>query len=184
MRLILLALAVVTADIAGASAQSSTNVPAALSTLLDQYGCSHVADDAEVPRKGRRWWISLNPFTGGDADFAFYCQDRKGKRFSRLILAVRKNNPWRGCDAVVDSENERFSPWFPTGLAVVNARSLDSRHADLSQWWLVSSSRNSKVTYGPAGVKVPDPIIDTTADSGAGTLYACYSRQWYRIGLD
>ena len=54
---------------------------------------------------------------------------------------------------------------------------------DRGRWWLVSSSRNPEVTYGPAGVTVANPIIDTTGGS-AGALFACYSGQWYRIGLD
>ena len=186
MRVILLALAILTGCIAATSAQSTTiSVPATLSAALAEYGCVQFAADAEVLRKGRRWWISLKPFTGGDADYAFYCQIAAAdKPLSRLVVVVRgENNPWRGCAAVVDSEQERFSPWFPHDLTVRNVASRYSQ-TDLSQWWLVSSSRNPKVTYGPAGVKVPDPIIDTIGDVGSGTLYACYSRQWYRIGLD
>jgi hypothetical protein len=130
----------------------------------------------------RRWWISLEPFTGGDADFAFYCQISGEKPLSRLVVVVRgEKNPWRGCNAVVDSWRERVSNWFPYDLVVVPR---DSDHTDLSKWWLVSSASNSKVTYGPAGVKVPEPIIDTIGNMGAGSLYACYSRQWYAIGLD
>ena len=125
----------------------------------------------------------MKPVTGGDADFAFYCQISADKPpLSRLVVAVKgENNPWRGCGAVVDSFRERFSGWFPYDLTVV---ARYSPHTDLSKWWLVSSARNSKVTYGPAGVKVPEPIIDTIGTMGAGSLYACYSREWYVIGLD
>lgn len=185
MRVILLALAILAACMTDAAAQSTpVPVPATLSAALAEYGCVQFTADAEVLRKGRRWWISLKPFTGGDADFAFYCQIAAADRLSRLVVIVRgENNPWRGCPAVVDSEQERFSPWFPHDLVVRNVASRYSQ-TDLGQWWLVSSSRHPRVTYGPAGVKVPDPIIDTIGDGGAGTLYACYSRQWYRIGLD
>jgi len=186
MRVILLALAILTSCITDTAAQSTTiSLPATLSATLAEYGCVHIADDAEVLQNRRRWWVSLKPFTGGDADFAFYCQSAADKLMSRLVVVVTgENNPWRGCDTVVDSWHERSRPWFPYDLVVVNAGPRYARNIDLSQWWLVSSSRNPKVTYGPAGVKVPDPIIDTIGDGGAGTLYACYSREWYRIGLD
>jgi len=185
MRVILLALSILIGSVADTSAQSTTvAVPAALSEALAEYRCMHIADDAKVLRHGRPWWISLKPVTGGDADFAFYCQISADKpSLSRLIVVVRgENNPWRGCGAVVDSYRERFTGWFPYDLVVASKRYSD--HTDLSKWWLVSSSRNSKVTYGPPGVKVPEPIIDTIGTMGAGSLYACYSRQWYVIGLD
>ena len=166
-------------------ASADAAVPAPLSEALAEYGCVHITDDAEVLRDRGGWWVSLKPFTGGDADFAFYCQAAADKLVSKLVVVVRgENSPWRGCDPVVDSWRERSVPWFPYGLAVVNTAPRYSRHTDLSRWWLVSSSRNPKVTYGPAGLKVADPIIDTTGSTGAGTLYACHSRQWYRIGLD
>ena len=189
MRVILLALAILTGCLADTFAQSTTiSLPATLSAALAEYRCVYTAADAEVLRNRetpRRWWISLEPYTGGDADFAFYCQISADEPLSRLVVVVRgEKNPWRGCNAVVDSWRERFSNWFPYDLAVVSAGSRYSRHTDLSQWWLVRSSSNSKVTYGPAGVKVPTPIIDTIGNMGAGSLYACYSRQWYRIGLD
>jgi hypothetical protein len=186
MRVMLLALAILAAAMADTSAQTSAvAAPKALSAALAEYGCVHIADDAEVLRNRRRWWVSLEPFTGGDADFAFYCQSVADKLVARLIIAVKSDkNPWGGCDTVVDSWHERVRPWFPYDLVVVNARGAYRGPADLSRWWLVSSSRNVKVTYGPAGVKAPHPIIDTIGDGGAGTLYACYSRQWYRIGLD
>ena len=184
MRVSLLTLFVLIACLVDTSAQSPTTVPvpAALSEALAEYRCLHVADNPEV-RKGRRWWISLKPLTGGDADFAFYCQISEDKPVSRLVVVVRgEKNPWQGCDAVVDSWRERFSGWFPYDLTVATTRYSD--HTDLGKWWLVSSASNSKVTYGPAGVKVPEPIIDTIGNMGAGSLYACYSRQWYRIGID
>jgi len=128
----------------------------------------------------------LKSVTWVDADFAFYCQISADKPpLSKLVVVVRgENNPWRGCGAVVDSFRERFTGWFPYDLAVASAESRHSSRTDLSHWWLVSSASNSKVTYGPAGVKVPEPIIDTIGQMGAGSLYACYSRQWYVIGLD
>jgi hypothetical protein len=187
MRGIVLALSILTGCIAEASAQSASilAVPATLSAALAEHGCVHIADDAEVLRNRDRWWVSLKPFTGGDADFAFYCQSATDRLMARLVLVVKgEKNPWRGCDAVVDFWHERIRPWFPYDLTVVNAAG-DASLSDLSRWWLVSSSRNPKVTYGPAGVKVANPIIDTTRRSGgSGTLYACHSRQWYRIGLD
>lgn len=187
MRVIALALSILAGCIADASAQSTTDVdvPAALSKALAEYRCLHTAADEKVMRNRetpRRWWISLEPLTGGDADFAFYCQISVEKPLSRLVVVVRgAKNPWRGCDAVVDSFRERFTGWFPYDLVVIPRY---SPHTDLSKWWLVSSAGNSKVTYGPAGVKVPEPIIDTIGTMGAGSLYACYSRQWYVIGLD
>ena len=186
MRVLILALSTLIGCMVDISAQSTTVVvPAALSAALAEYGCLHIADDAEILRNRGRWWFSLKPFTGGDADFAFYCQSAADRLNSRLIVLVRgENNPWRGCDAVVDFWHERTRPWFPYDLAVVNAVPRYARNTDLSRWWLVSSSSNRKVTYGPVGVKVPDPIIDTIGDSGAGALFACYSRQWYRIGVD
>ena len=186
MRVMLLALAILAACIAETSAQTTAvAVPTALSAALAEHGCVHIADDAEVLRNRRRWWVSLEPFTGGDADVAFYCQSQADKLAARLIIVVRsEKNPWRGCDTVVDSWHERIRPWFPYDLAVLNALGAYREHGDLSRWWLVSSSRNVKVTYGPAGVNAPSPIIDTIGGGGAGTLYACYSRQWYRIGLD
>ena len=186
MRPILLAVSILIGYVVNTSAQSPTvAVPAALSQALAENGCVHIAADADVLKNRRRWWVSLKPFTGGDADFAFYCQSASDTLMSRLVVVVRgDNNPWQGCDAVVDSWHERSRPWFPYDLVVVNAGPRSARHTDLSQWWLVSSSSNPKVTYGPAGVTTPDPIIDTIGDGGAGTLYACYSRQWYRIGLD
>ena len=187
MRVILLGPFILVACIVDTSAQSTTvSIPATLSTALKEYGCGHIADDAEVLRNRDRWWISLTPFTGGDADFAFYCQSAADNLTAKLVVVVRgENKLWRGCDAIVDVWHERSRPWFPHDLAVVNAASSRyADHTDLSKWWLVSSSGNSKVTYGPAGVKVPEPIIDTIGSGGAGTLYACYSRQWYRIGLD
>ena len=186
MRVIFIALSILAGCAADTSAQNTTiiAVPAALSEALAEYGCLHITDDAAVLRNRRRWWVSLRPFTGGDTDFAFYCQTAADKLTFRLVVVVRgKNNPWPGCDAIVDFWRER-PRWFPDDLAVVNAAPQYSRHTDLSRWWLVSSSRNPKVTHGPAGVKIPDPIIDTIGDGGAGTLYGCYSRQWYRIGLD
>jgi len=96
---------------------------------------------------------------------------------SRLVVIIKgKNNPRRGCDTVVAFWRPGSRPWFPYGLAVVNASEY-ARRTDLSRWWLVSSARNPMVTYGPAGVKVPNPIIDTTGSSGAGGLYACYTSQ-------
>jgi len=188
MRVILPALFILTGCIADASAQSATivAVPAALSEALAEYRCMPVADDAQELRHGRPWWISLKSVTGGDTDFAFYCQISADKPpLSKLVVVVRgENNPWRGCGAVVDSFRERFTGWFPYDLAVASAESRHSSHTDLRHWWLVSSASNSKVTYGPAGVKVPNPIIDTIGQMGAGSLYACYSRQWYVIGLD
>src|SRR5687767_7336862 len=86
------------------SASGNGAVPAPLSEALAEYRCLHIADDAEVLRNRGRWWVSLKPFTGGDADFAFYCQAAADKLISRLVVVVRgENNPWRGCDAVVDS---------------------------------------------------------------------------------
>ena len=185
MRVILLAVTLLTVVIGDAFAQSAAvAVPEALSQALGEYRCLPVADNPEV-RKGRRWWMSLKPFTGGDADFAFYCQISADKPLSQLVVVVRSaNNPWRGCAAVVDSWRERFTGWFPYDLNVVSAGSRYSDHTDLREWWLVSSARNSKVTYGAAGVKVPFPVIDTIGTMGAGALYACHSRQWYQIGLD
>ena len=85
-------------------ASANRAVPALLSEALAEYGCLHIADDAEVLQNRGRWWVSLKPFTGGDADFVFYCQAAADKLRSRLILVVRgENNPWGGCDAVVDS---------------------------------------------------------------------------------
>lgn len=166
------------------SASANGAVPAPLSEALAEYGCLHIADDADVLRNRNRWWVSLKPFTGGDSDFAFYCQAAADALTSRLVVVVRsENNPWRGCDSVIDSWHEQSVPWFPYDLAVANAAPQHARHTDLGRWWLVSSSSNPTVTYGPAGVKAPDPIIDTTG-ARAGTLYACYLRQWYRIGLD
>ena len=186
MRVILLALFILIGCVVDTSAQSTTDVPAALSKALAEYRClQHTAAEAEVMRNRetpRRWWISLEPYTGGAADFAFYCQISVEKPLSRLVVVVRgAKNPWRGCNAVVDSWRERVSNWFPYDLTVVPRY---SDHTDLSKWWLVSSASNSKVAYGPAGVKVPVPIIDTIGNMGAGSLYACYSRQWYVIGLD
>ena len=186
MRVILLALSILIGYVVDTSAQSTTvAVPAALSEALAKYGCLDIADDAEVLQNRDRWWVSLKPFTGGDADFAFYCQSAADKLMAELVVVVRgENNPWRGCAAIVDFWSGRSRPSFPNDLTVVNAPE-DARLTDLSRWWLVSSSSNPKVTYGRAGVKVPYPIIDTTRRSGgSGTLYACYSRQWYRIGLD
>jgi len=187
MRVTFLALFILIGGIVDTSAQSATvvDVPAALSKALAEYRCLHTAADEKVMRNRetpRRWWISLEPFTGGDADFAFYCQISVEKPLSRLVVVVRgEKNPWRGCSAVVDSWRERVSNWFPYDLVVVPRY---SDHTDLSKWWLVSSASNSKVTHGPAGVRVPEPIIDTIGNMGAGSLYACYSRQWYVIGLD
>jgi len=186
MRVILLALSILIGCVVGTSAQSTAvAVPAALSETLTEFGCVHIADDAEVLRNRDRWWVSLKPFTGGDADFAFYCQSAADKLMSKLVVVVRgEKNLWPGCDAIVDFWQGRSRPSFPNDLTVVNAPQ-DATLTDLSRWWLVSSSRNPKVTYGPAGMKIADPIIDTTRRSGgSGTLYACYSRQWYRIGLD
>ena len=189
MRVILLALCILIGCVVDTSAQSTIvdDVPAALSKALAEYRCvQHTAAEVEVMRNRetpRRWWISLEPYTGGAADFAFYCQISVEKPLSSLLVVVRgEKNPWRGCNAVVDSYRERVSNWFPYDL-VVTATSR-SGPTEMSQWWLVSSSRNAKVTYGPAGVKVPTPIIDTIGNMGAGSLYACYSRQWYRISLD
>lgn len=186
MRVILLGPFILVACIVDTSAQSTTvSIPATLSTALKEYRCVHIADDAEVLRNRDRWWISLTPFTGGDADFAFYCQSAADNLTAKLVVVVRgENNLWRGCDAIVDAWHGRSRPSFPNDLTVVNA-SGDASLTDLSRWWLVSSSRNPKVTYGPAGAKLAGLIIDTTRRSGgSGTLYACYSRQWYRIGLD
>jgi hypothetical protein len=166
------------------SASAISAVPVPLSEALAEYGCLDIADDAEVLRNRGRWWVSLQPFTGEDGDFAFYCQAAADPLFSRLVVVVRgENSPWRGCDAVVDFWREQSRPWFPYDLAVVDA-APQYAPTDLGQWWLVSSSANPTVTFGPAGVKVADPIIDTTGVSGAGTLYACYLHEWYRIGLD
>jgi hypothetical protein len=159
-------------------------VPEPLSAALAAYECVEISDNAEVLRNHQRWWVSLKPFTGGDADFAFYCQRAADALSFALVIVVKgENNPWGSCDPVVDSWHERSRPWFPYDLAVVNAAQQYSRNSDLGRWWLVSSSSNPKVMYGPPGVNVSDPIIDTTGGS-AGTLYACYRNSWYRIGLD
>src|SRR5688572_8914570 len=142
MRVILLAVAILTGCIADTSAQSTIiSVPATLSAALAEYGCVHIPADAEVLRNRRRWWFSLKPFTGGDADFAFYCQSVANRLNFRLVVLVKgEKNPWRGCDAVVDSWHERSTPWFPYDLTVVNAAPQYARRSDLSPWWLVSSS--------------------------------------------
>jgi len=166
------------------SASVHAAVPAPLSAVLAQYGCSYIADDADVLRHRDRWWVSLKPFTGGDGDFTFYCQVAADPLSFRLMVVVGgENNLWRDCDPVVQSWRDS-PPWFPYGLAVDNASPHYARQTDLGRWWLVSSSSNANVTYGPVGVKVPEPIIDTVGSSGAGALYACYARQWYQIGLD
>lgn len=158
-------------------------VPALLSEALAEHRCVDIPDDAELLQNRNRWWFSLEPITGGARDFAFYCQDVADPLAFRLVLLIRgESNPWLGCESVVDSWRES-RPWFPYDLAVVNAAPRYERHVDLGRWWLVSSSNSATVTYGPVGVTVSDPIIDTTGGS-AGTLYACYSRHWYRIGLD
>lgn len=166
------------------SAPAMGAVPPPLAQALAEHGCLQIADGAEVLRNRAAWWVSLSPFTGGDGDFAFFCQSATEPLFSRLVVVVRgENNPWRDCDAIVDSWREQSVPWFPYDLAVVRAATQHARHTDLGRWWLVSSSSDPTVTYGPAGVKVPDPVIDTTGGR-AGALYACYSSRWYRIGLD
>jgi hypothetical protein len=159
-------------------------IPERLSAALAAHGCVDIAEDAEVLQNRQHWWVSLEPFTRGDGDFAFYCQDVADALSFRLVVVVKSgNNPWRGCDPVVDSWRELSAPWFPYDLAVVTAAPRYLRNTDLGRWWLVSSSNNPEVTYGPPGVKVSDPIIDTTGGS-AGTLYGCYANSWYRIGLD
>jgi hypothetical protein len=87
MRVSLLVLSILTGYVVDTSAQSTTvAVPAALSEALTEYGCVHIADDAEVLRNRDRWWVSLKPITGGDADFAFYCQSTADQLMSRLVV--------------------------------------------------------------------------------------------------
>ena len=165
------------------TASADGAVPVLLADALAEHRCVDIPDDAEMLKNRNRWWFSLEPITGGAGDFAFYCQNVADPRAFRLILVISGDgNPWQGCESVVDSWRES-RPWLPYDLAVVNAAPRYERHVNLGQWWLVSSSNNATVTYGPAGVTASDPIIDTTGGS-AGTLYACYSREWYRIGLD
>lgn len=165
-----------------ASMAADGAAPDSLLPLLAENDCLNIPDDAAALQNGGRWWISLERFTGAETDFAFYCQDANPPASAKLILVVRgEQDPWRECSAVVDAWNGSLP--FRYHLDVRDA--MPARHGDLGRWWPVSSSSGPVVTYGPAGVPVPGPIIDTTYPvSGAGTIYACHAGQWYRVGLD
>jgi hypothetical protein len=164
------------------TASAQTPVPQELTGILAEHGCVQIADDAEVLKNRGRWWVSLKQITGGDADFAIYCLSPGDNYVSTLILVINgAYNPWRGCTPVVSSWSGRSS--FPLDLAIVDVTSTYSGIHDLGSWWLASSASNPKATPGPARVNVPGPIIDTTGER-AGSLFACYAGQWYRIGLD
>jgi hypothetical protein len=150
---------------------------------MAKHGCALIEDQPVLERDIPNWWFSLMPLTGADTDFMFFCQSSTDRLQFRLIVSVTgKSNPWQGCNMVVDSWREgpySKTRWF------LKAISTPDRLSNLDQWWLVSSSMNPKVSFGPAGVLTPGPLIDTTGNnSGAGTLYACYGQEWYRIGLD
>src|SRR5690606_5848407 len=63
-------------------------VPEPLRHVLTENGCKDLTDDPRITRFGDQWWVSLEPFTGGDFDFALYCEDSGGEPSARLILIV------------------------------------------------------------------------------------------------
>ena len=175
-------LVVFTALLAIASESARGAAPGPLLEVLAANNCLDLSDDARVTRFGDQWWISLESSTGSESDFALYCQDKGEEVFARLILVVRgERNPWRECDAVVDSWRRSLPFRFHIDIEVTVAERL----SDLGQWWLVSSPLDQPVIYGTGGRKVSGPLIDATNPvSGAGAMYACHSGEWYRIGLD
>ena len=165
----------------GASASLKAELPESLSEVLAANGCQDISGDARVQRFGDPWWVSLEATTGDDRDYALFCQAAGEEVTAQLILVVRGDrNPWGGCDSVVNSWGGESQLPFRYSVKVLAAP--PEQIADLSQWWLVSSSRDSNVTFGSEGTRVSGPIIDTSI--GAGTLYACESGEWYRIGID
>ena len=157
--------------------------PPALTESLAEFGCRNIPDDDPVLRNRGEWWVSLEMFTGGDADFAFYCQSTTEMRFSIIVVIREEVELWRDCDPVVASWQGASLTSFPMGLEVSDVISDHPTYTDLSRWWLVSSSSNPIVTRGPEGVSVPNPIIDTTGQR-AGSFYACYAGEWYAHGVD
>jgi hypothetical protein len=131
--------------------------------------------------------VSLKEHTGVESDFAFYCHDSADPMVTRFIVEARgEASPWKGCRQTIktwDRWRGQIKPQLPIDLEVVTTSSRYSRLDDLRLWWEVDSSRNNPVTYGPAGEKPPQVIIDTTGQS-AGGLYACHKGTWYTIGLD
>jgi hypothetical protein len=167
-------------------------VPPPLLDTLAEHGCRNIPDDDEVLRYRDEWWVSLEPFTGGEGDFAFYCQSISDPASTSLVVVIRgESDVWKDCDSVVDSWRYEYAPHIPLGLevidieslAVINAQSESGLYADLGRWWLASSRSDTPATPGPSGVNVPNPIIDTTGRQ-VGSLFTCYSGQWYAVGLD
>ena len=164
------------------SASVNGTAPDALLDVLAQHECRDITDDVRVTRFGDQWWVSLESLTGGESDFALYCQDNGEESLARLLLVIRgPTNPWNGCEAVVDTWRDSLPYRYHVEVATAEAKGF----TDLSRWWLVNSSRNETITYGSQNQKLSGLLIDATNPlSGAGTMYACHSGEWYRIGLD
>ena len=161
-------------------ASANAAIPEFLLDVLAMHGCEDISSDPRVQRFEDQWWVSLEPLTGNESDFALYCRRDGQNGSARLMLSVSGDtNPWHECDAVVDSWQEYLPYRYHLDVAaVVPVR-------DLSRWWLVSSALDQAVTFGAEGEVITGPAVDVTnPESGAGGMYACHSGQWYQIGFD
>jgi hypothetical protein len=159
------------------------SVPATLSAALEEHQCVEVAADSALIRFSKNWWMSLQQQTGADTDYVFMCQAKGDPLYTRLVVhTLGPQNPWKGCDRVVTSRKDPTRAWWPLGVEVVKSA---ERFNDLSlgRWWQVLAPGETTLAYGPPSVKLPELVIDTSAQD-AGSAFACYAGRWYRIGID
>jgi hypothetical protein len=71
-----------------AAASANGAARESLLEVLAEYDCQDISDDTRVLRFGDQWWVSLEPFTGRESDFALYCQDNGEEVVARLILVI------------------------------------------------------------------------------------------------
>ena len=163
-----------------ATASASDSIPGSIAVALNQHGCL-VVEDPRLLRITKTWWISLQPSTGSDSDYAFFCQATADPLSTRLIIHAKgEKNPWKGCSETVEAWSRNPSPWLPLGLEAIQVHTRYANSMDLGKWRLVSSPSNGKAEYGPSGTQAPDLVIDTSAQD-VGGVFACHSGNWYRF---
>lgn len=166
-----------------AAGSAGEAIPRPLAVVLEKQGCLEI-DDPSLLRIRKRWWISLQPFTGSYLDYSFFCMDKVDPRRTRLVVHAKSGrNPWKECSEIVASWDQNPRPWLPLDLEVVQARIRFPTRLDLGRWRLVTSQFDGKNEFGPSGAQVPDLVLDTSGQD-VGGIFACHSGQWYRIGVD
>ena len=132
----------------------------------------------------KHWWVSLQPFTGSDSDYAFFCQGITDPLTTRLVVhAAGTENPWKDCRSVVALWRDTQKPWLPLDLEVIYARTRFPTLLDLSRWRLVTTTGAPTDEYGSIGSLVNELVIDTSGQD-TGTSFVCKSGSWYGIHFD